>query len=540
MKNEERKTQWWEYDGRLFNFRPCLFVFLLLCLGIFYAFFAVAYGASILWTLLLLPVFATAYFLFKNKRALIAICVLLLAFIVGGLAYAYKAKDYLASPILQGEFKVSGRVVSAQYYKEQTEVILKDIEIEGVGYKGKLIAYLVGVDEEKVKVGDLIFTQGQVWTERDLKDGISANFVAEDIRYSLRSEEGVQVLSSKFSPFAFMRERLRKCLYVGMDEDTASLAFAILTGDSSGIESELLENVRMGGIAHIFAVSGLHIGTLYGACSLLLDKIKPLKKRKLLHIFSLSAFLLFYGGICGFRESVVRALVGCIVAEICKVLGVKRDMTETLSIAGIFILLANPVSLFCIGFQLSFLACFGIAFLARPIQVWLERSFRRVFKAKIAEEEKKYSVGYLQGARGKIFSFFSITISAQLATAPAQYFAFGYLSAWGLLLNCILVPCVSLIFPIMLAFCALTALTPIALSKIILFLPNLLWTVIALIFQTLDFSFILQVGEISFGVAFSYYGALIALSDKFNLTKAKKRIAFLAFTLCFLAGMFLF
>ena len=106
MKNEERKTQWWEYDGRLFNFRPCLFVFLLLCLGIFYAFFAVAYGASILWTLLLLPVFAAAYFLFRNKRALIAVCVLLLAFIVGGLSYSYKAKDYLASPILQGEFKV--------------------------------------------------------------------------------------------------------------------------------------------------------------------------------------------------------------------------------------------------------------------------------------------------------------------------------------------------------------------------------------------------------------------------------------------------
>ena len=540
MKNEERKTEWWDYDGKLFNFRPCLFVFLFLCLGIFYSFCVVAYGASAWWTILLLPVFATAYFILRNKTTLIAVCVLTLAFIVGGLSYFGKATSYLDSPILQGEFGVNGKVVSAQYYDERAQVVLSDIKIDGVAYEGKLIAYLVGVDEENIKVGDVIFTEGQVWTKLQIYGDYGASSFADDIRYALRSENGVQVISSNFSPFSFIRDHLRKRLYLGMGEDTASLVFAILTGDSSGIESGVLENVRAGGIAHIFAVSGLHIGTLYGACSMLAQKIKPLKKRKVVRAIGISALLVFYGAICGFRESVVRALVGCIVAEFCQVVGVKRDMTETLSIAGIFVLLTNPVSLFCVGFQLSFLACFGIALLARPIQVWLERIFRCVRKGKFDEENSKYPIGYSRGVRGKIFSFLAVTLSAQLATAPALYSAFGYLSSWGLLLNCLLVPCVATVFPITLAFSLLSCLLPSSLSGLVLFFLNILWTVIALVFQTLDFSSVIEGGAITLGVTVSYYGALLVLSDKFNLTPKKKKVGVFAFAICFLAGIFLF
>ncbi len=540
MKNEERKTEWWDYDGRLFNFRPCLFVFLFLCLGIFYAFCTVVYDLSIVWTIVLLVVFAVVYLTFRNKKALTAIWFLALAFMLGGVSYSYKAQDYLASPVLHGEFGVYGEVVSARYYEERTEIVIKGIKIDGVEYEGKLAMYLVGDYAGKVKVGDVVFTEGSVWTNLELNGDYGANLFSENVRYSLRTDKGVQVLSSKFAPFSALRERLRKSLYLGMDQDTASLVFAILTGDSSGIENELLENVRAGGIAHIFAVSGLHIGTLYGVCSMLAQRLKPLKKNKGLRLLGISSILIFYGAICGFRESVVRALIGCIVAEFCRVLGVKRDMTETLSIAGIGILLTNPISLFCVGFQLSFLACFGIAFLSRPIQVCFERVFRAIRKSKLTQEELKYPIGYLQGVRGKLFSFFSVTLSAQLATAPVLYSAFGYLSIWGLLLNCLLVPCVGLIFPITIIFCATACLLPSALSGIVLFFPNILWTIVALIFQTIDFSFVLQGGAVSLGMVIGYYGALLVASDKFNLGFAKKRIAFFAFALCFFIGVFLF
>ncbi|MBR2341071.1 MAG: ComEC/Rec2 family competence protein [Clostridia bacterium] len=540
MKNEERKTEWWDYDGRLFNFRPCLFVFLFFCLGIFYAFCSVAYDASVWWTLLLLPIFAIAYFILKQKNVLLSICFLSLAFIVGAVSYSHKAKVYLASPVVSGEVSVSGEVVSARYYAENTQLVLTDIEIDGAAYKGKLVAYMVGVDAENVKVGDVIFTEGEIWTELALKNDFGANSFAEDIRYGLRSEKGAQVLFSRFAPFAAIREQLRNRLYTSMDEDVAAFVFAVLTGDASEMESALLENVRMGGIAHLFAVSGLHIGTLYGVCAMLAQKTKGLKEHKFLRILLIVAILLFYSAVCGFRESVVRALVGCIAAEICLTLGVKRDMTETLSIAGVFVLLINPASLFCIGFQLSFLACFGIAFLARPIQVWLERIYRRIAKDKLGAEEKKYSIGYLRGTRGKIFSFFSVTLSAQLATAPLQYSAFGYLSGWGLLLNCLLVPCVGVIFPITLAFCAAACLLPSVLSKIILFFPNIVWSLIALIFQVLDFSFVITGGAIPLGVPLCYYGALLVLSDKFNFTRDKKVAAFSVFTLCFALGLLLF
>ena len=539
MKNIEKKNEWWEYDGRLFNFRPCLFVFLFLCLGILYAFFVLNNNAPVLWLLLLLPFTAAPYLLLRKKSALIAVWFMALAFVCGGVSYYAKATEYLASDVLSGTRGVHGEVLSVEYLEERTELVLTKIEVDGIEYDGKLVAYLLGRYEGKVKVGDTVFVEGKILTELELYgDGAEYAF-ADNIRYSLISEGGAQVISNSFRPFALLRERLRDRLYLGMGEDSASLAFALLTGDSSGIESGLLENTRRGGVAHIFAVSGLHIGTLYGVCVLLFNKIKRLKGRKLLRLLSLSSVLLFYAAVCGFSESVIRATVGCIVAEGWKLLGLKRDMTETLCGAGVVVLAVNPVSLFCVGFQLSFLACFGISFLARPIQVWLERVFEGVKERLMGDRKILKIADPSAGKQNKVVGFLSVTVAAQLATAPVLYSSFGYLSVWSLLLNCLLVPCIGWIFPVCFFFSFATCIFPAFLSKILLCLPNLLWTVIGLVFQLQDFTFAIEGGAMGFGCALAYYCALLALSDKFNLSKNKRFVGVAAFAACFVLGCFL-
>lgn len=71
----------------------------------------------------------------------------------------------------------------------------------------------------------------------------------------------------------------------------------MLTGDGSAVENGLLQNFRYGGVAHIFAVSGLHIGVIYAILSFLLKRIRM---PKLLRCALIFAPLLFYVGVCPF------------------------------------------------------------------------------------------------------------------------------------------------------------------------------------------------------------------------------------------------
>jgi competence protein ComEC len=232
-------------------------------------------------------------------------------------------------------------------------------------------------------------------------------------------------------------------------------------------------------------------------------------------------------------------VVGCIAAELWFVLGLKRDMVETLSSAGLFVLLTNPISLFCVGFQLSFLACFGIAFLARPIQVWLERIFVRENTRPLMDRIFSLTPNPSAYKENKVISFLSVTFAAQLATAPVLYAAFGYLSVWGLLLNCLLVPCVAWVFSCTLLFSSIACALPAVLSKIILLLPNLVWALIATFFQVLDFSYVFVGKPLQFGAVLAYYVALVFLSDKLNLSKRNKAVGAAAFFACFVVGCFL-
>ena len=103
--------------------------------------------------------------------------------------------------------------------------------------------------------------------------GFRAEEVSGRVRFQI-DVSSLTVTGKSKNPFLAVRSRLVETLYAGMDEESAAVTCALLTGDTSGIESGLLENVRRGGIAHIFAVSGLHIGALYAFCLFLFRKIR--------------------------------------------------------------------------------------------------------------------------------------------------------------------------------------------------------------------------------------------------------------------------
>ena len=301
--------------------------------------------------------------------------------------------------------------------------------------------------------------------------------------------------------------------------------------------------MRYGGIAHVFAVSGLHVGALYAFCMLLTKKTALRKTAKPIRFLLVALTLLFYGGICGFSASVVRATVLCLVSYFAKLIGTAFDKFEVLGLSAIFILLLSPAELFGVGFQLSFLACLGIFLWTRPLEKWGNRvcdeTKKRLFAVMARKDgeriknTKKADGLFLSMAgkfRKKSMAFLSVSTAAQIATAPVLLQSFGYISGWSLLLNCIFVPFIGVIFSVLLSLVALSCVLPLSCSAVLLYLPNAVWSAVLLLFEAFDFSlFAIRGVTLSAGALACYYLALTFFSDKWNL---RSRERFALGTLC--------
>ena len=535
---------------KLFNFRPVFFSAVFLCLGILFGYLYFLKGVSAWWSMLLLP-FAVAPFCFchslqRMKKTAFAVAVLAVCFAIGVFSMIARLRDFADTTSYDGKLPVVGRVVEKKDYGETTKFVLDDVYIDGTAEKGKLVAYLPTSLCENVTLSDEVLIEGRVQTDTEYFNtyGFRANEIGEGVRFVMNGTS-CAVSGHSLDLFLAVYTRLENRLYAGMDETPAAVTLAVLAGDTSGIEQDLLDNMRMGGIAHIFAVSGLHIGALYAFCLVLLAKTPLRKFPKPVRFALLSALLVFYSGVCGFTPSVIRATVLCLISYGVRLLGLHTDMLETLGVAGIFLLLISPTSLFEVGFQLTFLACLGIALLNRPVLTAFDRAFgliRKLFPRKLTEEQRVMldqgdTLPLTLGERvfRGVTSVLSVSIAAQIATAPILLYAFDFLSGWSLLLNFLFVPLISVGFSALLVCAALACLLPASVAWVVLYLPNLGWSGLLLLFETSDFSkFALTGIKLTAGSMICYYAGCTFLSDKWNLSASMRKIyALLCFTAFF-------
>jgi competence protein ComEC len=149
--------------------------------------------------------------------------------------------------------------------------------------------------------------------------------------------------------------------------DGAGAAKGMLLGDKSDLDEETLTAFRDTGIAHLLAVSGLHVSVLAGAFSLLF------RRNAWVRFFAVLIFCALYAALTAFSPSVVRAGVMILVLLLAFPLRRRPDPLSSLSAAFVLILLVNPYALWYAGFQLSFCAVYSLILLAPLIQSPLAR-----------------------------------------------------------------------------------------------------------------------------------------------------------------------
>ncbi|MEG1660258.1 MAG: ComEC/Rec2 family competence protein [Bacteroides sp.] len=236
------------------------------------------------------------------------------------------------------------------------------------------------------------------------------------------------------------RERiLARYRQLGFSGDEFAVLSALTVGYKEELSEEIRETYSISGASHVLALSGLHIGFLYALLLFCFNRLPGKGQairwlRTLVMVGLLWAFAFF----TGLSPSVVRSVIMCTFFALSGVFGRQSFSMNTLSAAAFFMLLWQPSLLFDVGFQLSFCAVTFILLL----QPFLYRIV----------PTKNGVIRYLWG-------LMSVSIAAQLGTAPLVILYFYRFSTHFLLTNLMVIPLVSVI---MYAAVALLALSPFA------------------------------------------------------------------------------
>lgn len=212
---------------------------------------------------------------------------------------------------------------------------------------------------------------------------------------------------------------------LGFNGDELAILSALTIGDKTELSESIRESYSVAGASHILALSGLHIGLLY---TLLFFILQPVAKRgnagRCLRSFFLIILLWTFAFFTGFSPSVVRSVTMFSILALADMFGRQSFSLNTLAATAWFMLLCNPAWVFDVGFQLSFVAVTSILLIQQPI----------------------YHLFTIKGRIGKyVWGLMSVSIAAQLGTAPLVIFYFSRFSTHFLLTNLVVIPLVTII-----------------------------------------------------------------------------------------------
>lgn len=472
------------------NFRPFLFIALGLIFGIVLYVrcrFGGAKGTDFIIPILLLA--ASLRPLSLKRAGVIFLCFALSALAGAGVMH-FKCERYV-SGASAGEYAVTGTVRSFTVNDGSSSVLLGDLKLNGVFREGKMS---VIVQSEEIRAGDVLSFGASVTRSGLPADGSSyrESLFVKDVRYfATPNEDGIAVMG-RGNALLRLNAAVYNVLHAHLSKTQADTAYALLTGSAGNLDDGFSEAVRQGGVAHIFAVSGLHIGILYAAVSFAFCKAKKFR------VLPAIAAIAIYSAFCGFSVSSVRAVVMCAVLGVYGAAGRKYDFLGAIAFAASAVLLFRPAEWLSAGFRLSFGACLGLALYARPI--------KRVLKRLPAF----------------LSNYLSANLAVQLFTFPILFETFGYFSVWGTLLNFVLIPALPILFlGLFLATIFSLAIPPAA--AIFLSVPNGMITLFLWIFS-FDFSLVLAGFTLGAGGAIWTIGS-IALSERVRLEGRAKACA---------------
>lgn len=379
-----------------------------------------------------ITIFLILYFTYNKNYSILLSVIIILS---GMTSYIYKENDKI-DIIFQPDLAavVYGNIVEQpNYQKEKTVLTLKPQYVKVNNRKQKINSnillniYSHYSDQHHLALnyGDKIAVQGKIYQPPGRRNPGCFDYKAylkqKGIYYMMSSNwHQIEYLGktdlNKFERFVFL---FKNVLINAIDDylkpSQSSMLKGMLFGDKSEMDKQTKEGFTDTGIAHVLAVSGLHVGFIAAG---LIYILKVLKIKKWWAFFLTSFILVIYCLMCGATPSVIRATIMFCLVLMGKNINRNSDSLTNISIAALVILILNPFMLFNLGFQFSFLTTTSIVILYPTM------------KDKIRGDN----------ISGKTIDLFLITLSAQLGIMPLLMFHFNKFSLISFISNIFLTP----------------------------------------------------------------------------------------------------
>ena len=204
-----------------------------------------------------------------------------------------------------------------------------------------------------------------------------------------------------------------------LSEKSKEFTKGIILADRTEMDRETVEDFSKSGLVHILAISGSHMAIIFWLILLLLKPIFPANFRNVPIVISL-IFIWLFAIFIDFGSSVIRSCIMITAYYFYVLLQRKPDLLHAMAISGLAILIFDTNQLFDVGFQLSFIAVFGIFWLNEPILKYLPKPKNTV--------------------QNFLVNVVSISIAAQVATLPLVIYYFHQYSLISVIANLVVIP----------------------------------------------------------------------------------------------------
>lgn len=187
----------------------------------------------------------------------------------------------------------------------------------------------------------------------------------------------IELIQAGNNKFIGLKTALENWYSRVLPEPEASLLAGIVLGSKRGLPPEFYQALQKTGTLHIVVASGYNVSVVLGAIIFLLAGILPRVQALILGLAAIAV----YSFMAGMEPAIVRAAVMGGLACLAKILGRPGDSLRLLVWAGGGMLLVNPLFIWDIGFQLSFLATLGIILLAPRLPQFLPGGMKETLSA---------------------------------------------------------------------------------------------------------------------------------------------------------------
>lgn len=377
-------------------------------------------------------------------------------------SWARSEAEYAWSPEKR---QYEARVVDSPHARERS--MLCKVEVTAVRDSSvwrrvghKVFVYMEPCDEaEALLPGDFLCFKGAVRAPRNFSDSLTFDYAryvtmqgAAGTVYLSRGHwcrVGEEPLTLRGRLLRLRSRLLQRYEVAAFEDDVRGVLSALTLGDRRGLSKEVRAAYSDAGASHVLALSGLHVGVIYGMLAFGLRRVLRRRSLRWLRELLILVVLWLFALMVGMSASVVRAVAMCTLYVLARWLSDDTSSPlHVLSLTALLMLLVHPLYLFDIGFQLSFMAMASIL----CVEPYLEHLFRRGedSSSHFCHPEQREGTGIvsyyvLRPLLGFLVGLLCMSFAAQLGTFPLVLHHFGTFPTYFLLTNLVVVPCLTVV-----------------------------------------------------------------------------------------------